>query len=352
MKMATEKKQKMASIEERLKPDTMLKIIYDSADGSDEEEEPPRFIIAYWSIRGLAAPIRAMLSAAQINHKVALYDEKELGETAMWDMKSYVTDKKWLREEFNAFMNLPFLVDCHKGIVIAQTNAIFLYLSRELNMCGKDSVQQAKIDEMMCETMDFRDKMVAFAYRSDGSKEKAHELLKNAKAHIRKFEAHLAEQYPDYFKNMDPPNSENAEEKTAAEAKEGVAHLIPGIFTAPDFHLWEMLDQYEGLARCFDLPLWAEDGEDKNTAVYFHCRPDAKPADRLYPYLEEFRNTFMSLPENAHYIGSFLHNEIPCNNPTAVFASTVDDFKPYTRGQEAPWRAKGEVLVRCKKVST
>ncbi|CAB9523770.1 S-transferase Mu [Seminavis robusta] len=346
------KKLKMASIRDRLKPDTLLKISFDN-DGDDKNEQAPRFLVAYWSIRGLGAPIRAMLHAAQVNHEVALYDLTDAPDAdSGFEMKSYAADKKWLREEYNGFMNLPFLIDSSSNLVIAQTNAIFNHLGRELNMMGnKDDVaEQAKIDEMLCEVMDLRNKLIQFSYHSDGSKDEALELWNRAKAHFHKFEAHLAKQYPDYFQKMQPKEENGPKKKTSEQAKEGIAHLIPGSFTAPDFHLWEMLDQYEGLCRTFGIPLWAKEGKEQTTAVNFQSRPDVKPEDRLFPHLEEFRNSFMMLPELANYADSYLHKEIPLNNCMAKFASCYQDFRQYQRGQEAPWRAKGVVEIRYKKV--
>ena len=336
------KKLKMASIGERLSPDTMLKISF----GPEGEETTERFIFGYWSIRGLAAPIRAMLSAAQIGHAVAMYDLIE-DEGSGWEMTTYAADKKWLREEYDCFMNLPFLIDTKHELVLAQTNAIFQYLARELKMEGKDVVEQAKIDEMLCESMDLRDKMVGFAYGSDGTKEAAEAMLKRAKVHLRKFDAHLARKYPDYFQNLDPNRGKDP--MTTAQAKGGVAHLIPGSFTAPDFHLWELLDQFEGLCKSFDFPFWAEVGDEHNTAFDFQSRPDIMPADRLYPHLEAFKSTFMLLPENSHYIGSYLHKDLPCNNCSGTFASS-SGFRPYVRGQDAPWRKRNEVVIQYQKL--
>lgn len=337
------KKLKMASIRERLRPDTMLKI---SFDWKEEETTEPRFILGYWSIRGLAAPIRAMLSAAQVGHAVAMYDLTE-DEGSGWEMVTYAADKKWLREEFDSFVNLPFLVDTKHDLVVAQTNAIYQYLARELKMEGKDVVEQAKVDEMLCECMDLRDKMVGFCYGSDGTKEPAQTMLKRAKVHLKKFEAHLAHKCPAYFQNLDPNRGNDP--MTIAQAKGGIAHLIPGSFTAPDFHVWELLDQFEGLCKSFDFPLWAEAGDEQNTAIDFQSRPDIKPEDRLYPHLEAFKRTFMLLPENSHYIGSFLHTDLPCNNCSGSFASSTG-FRPYVRGQDAPWRKRNEVIIQYHKL--
>lgn len=339
----------MTSIRDRLNPDTMLKISFDDAKdaSSSDNRGTPRFVIGYWSIRGLGAPLRAMLSAAQMDHDVALYDLTESIDSDGWDMQNYKEDKKWLKEEYDAFMNLPFLVDTKLDLVVSQSNAIFQYLARELKMEGKDAGEQGKIDEMLCETMDLRDNMVAFAYKSSGTKEEAEAMTKTAQASLRKFECHLAQQYPDYFKSLDV--KERNGPMSSAQAKGGIAHLIPGSFTAPDFHLWEMLDQYEGMCKVLGLQFWANQGDDQSTCIDFQCRPGVKSQDRLYPHLEAFKSTFMLLPENAHYFGSYLHREIPCNNCMGSFASCFKDFRRYTRGQDAPWRKKGEVLVKYTK---
>lgn len=78
-------------IKDRLQPDTVVKITF----GSDDVNEP-RFILAYWSIRGLGAPLRAMLSASRISHWVALYDVNEKQPDG-WDKSSYLRDKEWLQ---------------------------------------------------------------------------------------------------------------------------------------------------------------------------------------------------------------------------------------------------------------
>ena len=116
-----------------------------------------------------------LLSAAQIDHWVVMYDVKEASSSALgdWDMESWLNDKKWLKEQF-PLINLPFLVECGgesmdgKGSrprVICQTNAILSYLGRELNMMGTTKAEQSQCEELLCEIMDLRNLMVGFAYR-------------------------------------------------------------------------------------------------------------------------------------------------------------------------------------------
>jgi hypothetical protein len=143
-------------IKDRLNPDSTYKVAYGK---QNEDLEEPRFILAYWSIRGLASPLRMMLSAAQVNHWVILYDVVEQ-EDGTWGKDSYFLDKAWLKEEYNPFMNLPFLVDCTNDRVIVQTNAIFTFLGRELNLLGKNPQEQSICEELLCEVMDIRNQMM------------------------------------------------------------------------------------------------------------------------------------------------------------------------------------------------
>merc|ERR1712176_211819 len=104
--------------------------------------------------------------------------------------------------------------------------------------------------------------------------------------------------------------------------KAPVVHLVNGKFSAPDFHLYEMLDQFEAFAR--------ENGED----LY---------AD--FQRLKEFKDGFEALPENEFYLTSWLHTELPFNNCMARFGS-LPGPKTYTHGEsakDASWRGKGVI---------
>ena len=87
-------------IQDRLRPDTIVKVTY------NDQGEDPRFITGYWSIRGLGAPIRMILSAAQVNHWIVMYDVTEEGETG-WSKETWLNDKEWIRDGYNCLANLP-----------------------------------------------------------------------------------------------------------------------------------------------------------------------------------------------------------------------------------------------------
>ena len=93
--------------------------------------------IGYWSIRGLAAPLRMMMMHANVPFHSATYDvvAKEGGG---WDISDWSSQKPALKAK-NPLMNLPYLVD--GDVVVAQTNACFLYLGRKLKMLGSNELE-------------------------------------------------------------------------------------------------------------------------------------------------------------------------------------------------------------------
>merc|ERR1719203_368581 len=87
--------------------DSTFTIRFARKDGN-VSSEVPRFTIGYWSIRGLGAPLRMMLSAAGVDHIVNLHDLVEDDETGGWT-SMYFKNKPEIRK-YNEFMNLPYLI--------------------------------------------------------------------------------------------------------------------------------------------------------------------------------------------------------------------------------------------------
>eukprot|EP00751_Fragilariopsis_kerguelensis_P038915 CAMPEP_0171004686 /NCGR_PEP_ID=MMETSP0736-20130129/17869_1 /TAXON_ID=186038 /ORGANISM="Fragilariopsis kerguelensis, Strain L26-C5" /LENGTH=150 /DNA_ID=CAMNT_0011434147 /DNA_START=39 /DNA_END=491 /DNA_ORIENTATION=- len=106
-----------------------------------------------------------------------------------------------------------------------------------------------------------------------------------------------------------------------------VVHLVNGQYSAPDFHLYEMADQFEALATANDLELY--DGDEKMTMI------------------QQFKIGFEALPENQLYLDSWLHTDLPMNNCMARFGS-LPGPKTYVYGEsvkDASWRGKGVVRL-------
>ena len=49
-------------------------------------------------------------------------------------------------------------------VLVTQSNACMSYLGRRLGLFGKNTAEQTKCDELLCELMDIRNRMVGFAY--------------------------------------------------------------------------------------------------------------------------------------------------------------------------------------------
>ena len=334
------------SIRDRLQPGSTVKIAFldknnfhkDNEEEMEENGDPstnngidnPVYILGYWAIRGLAAPIRMMMSAAQVNHWVIHYHVHEDGETGWTDVQ-YTSDKRWLQSEYNPLMNLPFLIysngnnDC---FVLTHTNAILAFLGRELNMLGSNSYETTLCEELLCEIMDLRDNMIRFAYpgwkdfsdTSSDDKADAFKLVTGAsRDHLDKIEAYLEAKYKHHNIDIDNPN-----------ANIYCSYLVGDRCSAPDFHLWEMLAQYESLGRYYQL--------SDELGVWYHR-----------PFLKSFFDNFQQLPENKAYMQSKLASELLYNNPTARFGADPSSWGPYRRGHDAHWMDWGvveEVHVR------
>lgn len=259
-----------------------------------------RFVIGYWSIRGLGAPLRMMLCAAKVDHDVFLYDLVENGEA--WGSEYFAEKAKLVGD--HPLMNLPFVVDREEEHLVCQTNACFSFLGEKCNMMGKNSREASQCMELLCEIYDLRNLMVKFAYGTgNGTDEDAKATVKGGKKHLSKLNSWLDVQ------------ADRDSEKTAS-------FLVGNAMSAPDFHLFEMLDQYQGLCTKFEID---------------DCLSE-------FPRLKVFLTNFAKLEENQLYLNSWLHNELPFNNCLARFAS-LPELKTYKHGHTdtATWRGKGKV---------
>ena len=188
-----------------------------------DETKPIRFSTAYWHIRGLGAPLRMMLCAAKLNHVVHMYDFLEDGELG-WK-SGYFTEKatKFI-PDYTSFMNLPCLADEDEKVVITQLNACLYYVGKICGMMGQTPLEQATCVQYLCEIYDLRCTMTNYVYEGTGT---AESVIESGKGHFSKFE--------NLLKNKDKK-----------------CYTIGDSISAPDFHLFEMIDQYDGLQKSMD----------------------------------------------------------------------------------------------------
>jgi len=268
-----------------------------------DKTAPKKHAIAYWSIRGLGAPLTMMMCAAKAPFTLFLYDLVEKGEDG-WQSDYFTAKGDYIKEHKQALWNLPFCVDRENKRVICQTNAIFSHLGKSCGMFGDDESSASECEQLLPEIYDLRDVMIGFVYKPNPSEATA--VIASAKNYLTKFEAWL----------------ENQADKMQKGEGEKVVHLVNGKFSAPDFHLFEMLDQFEAVAK--------ECGED----LYADCSR-----------LKEFKEGFAALPENQFYLDSWLHKDLPFNNTVGRFGG-LPGPKAYVHGEsakDATWRGKGVV---------
>lgn len=247
--------------------------------------------IGYWSIRGLGAPLRMMAMYKNVPVRCECYDRIEK-EDGGFDSTAWFSGAKTTLKESNCLINLPYVKD--GDIIVAQTNACFQYLGRKLGMLGTNERELIDCEQLLCEVMDLRNKVVSFSYGRDQNPQKWFQSVAAA-GQLEKLNLWLERKY--------------------ATNSAAATFFVGEDATAPDFHIWEMMDQLQLIAR------------------YFQISPDPLAE---FPHLVTFHKNFASLPQNARYLSSRLA-KLPCN---AVFASTFggtptgDAFQP---GQVQDW---------------
>lgn len=169
--------------------------------------------VAYWSIRGLGAPLRMMCEHAGVEYEAVLYDCE--AKDGAFDTSSWFKVKPAVQAK-NPLANLPYVeVD---GVVVTQSSACMTYLGAKLGLLGASDADKAECEQLLCEVMDFRNACCSVFYGGDLAGLSA--LAKNAS--LRKLNAWLA--------------------------AKGTPFLVGSTPTAPDFHLWELLDELKFLA--------------------------------------------------------------------------------------------------------
>jgi glutathione S-transferase len=280
-----------------------------SAAASDPSSLPP-VTVAYWSIRGLAAPLRMMVmySGRRLNNVMYNVTEKD----GAFDRSEW-TDAKPALKERNALMNLPYVMD-GEGRVVTQSNACLSYLGRRLGLWGDNEDDVVQCEEYLCELMDVRNATVGFAYGGAGAGDTETAV---------KFIANLTSPTSSFAK-INLQHANNCKTKDASQH----GYLVGSHATAPDFHLWEMMHQAKVLAA-------------------HHAQPDPFTPEAGFAALHTWFQAFSADPRNAKYLQSDLGDgrggkeTIPFNQKMAKFGgSPFSAADPTNTG--AGWKAGQE----------
>jgi len=242
--------------------------------------------LGYWAIRGLAAPLRMMCMHSGVPTDMKVYKVTPM-EDGGWEKSSWFDEKKSLIKE-NPLMNLPFVQV--NGVTITQSNACLQFLGKKLGYMGSNDIEEAMINQLLCEIMDLRNSVVRNAYNPSAPLD----WLDSLAGSLTKLENWLAGNYG---------------KATATECTVGSK-----VSTA-DFHLWELLDQVR---------------------IYSTQMKIANPIETNYPKLFAFWKAFKELPQNQKYLNSPLAN-LPCNNVMAKWGSAPEPVCEYDRATEVTW---------------
>lgn len=235
--------------------------------------------VGYWNIRGLGAPLRMMVMYSGVPLHATCYDAKPKKDGSGFESPEWASVKPALKEK-HPMINLPYIID--GDVIVSQSTACFLYLGRRLDMLGDTPEQLSQCEELLCEIYDLRNKMTLAVYNKTFDTDLALALLADvSRGILAKLELWLTmmlKAHPTYS-----------------------GHFFVGDrASAPDFHAWEMLAQYQALSIVYN----------------------SKSLFEAFPKLGNFFIEFGAKPGNKAYFGSQLLM-LPYNNKSAMFGADL-----------------------------
>jgi len=241
---------------------------------STEEKKTAVLEVGYWDIRGLGAALRMACVYAKADWSSVSYTAKKTEDG--WDKSDWFTreDAKPSILARNPLANLPYVVD--GDTVITQSNACLKYLGRKLNLYGINDSEKTKIDQCLCQVLDLRNGMADLFYG-------------DADKWVNGCDALLETGAPRHLKKLNDWLSDNQTMYCASDSPSVV-----------DFHLWEIIDQLEILAKIKGKGSLLE-GKDQLKQLYTEMRS----LDQLSEY---FEGDLYKLPINnkmAHWVGEY-----------------------------------------------
>jgi glutathione S-transferase len=231
------------------------------------EQEDAKIELGYWAIRGLAQPIRLLLSYVEVPFTDVRYGLDQDGEQFADDWE--VTKGKLKMP----FPNLPYLIDAsgQAEVRVSQSNSVMRFLGRRFDLYGETVAECTMIDVLQDDAYDFRNKIVEAAYTPKPNYEKAY----------AKFTADAVPRYVDGFERY-------------LETRSTSTHFVGARISIVDFILYELVWQ---------------------TSVMV---PGSISAINQ-PNLTAFMATFENIPQIAAYMARSDYIERPINSDSASF---------------------------------
>lgn len=174
--------------------------------------------VGYWNIRGLAAPLRMMFHYAQTPFNDVQYSEQN----------PWFGNAKKRISALNPMANLPYVID--GDTCICQSIAVYVYVAEKLGL-----YKGIRDLELLAEIHDLRNAHIAIVYP-----------FVKAVRDRKEYEAAAidlcTQTVPKAYSKLEGILAKNGDTKYA----------LGDTPCAADFHIWEMLDQHEMLAKNHD----------------------------------------------------------------------------------------------------
>lgn len=238
---------------------------------------PPKLTTGYGSFRGLGAPMRMMCEYVAVPTTDIKYSAVQTA-SGSWSSPEWMKHKRELAVT-NPLVRLPYVINHGTGEVVAQSNAVYLYLGRLLKLSGRSRDESAANEQVLFHLHVMWTQLRDLVYPDPAAK--------NADALA--FRSHLA----DHLKVTVPEHYDKLE---AWLKQKNTPFFVTNAPCTADFHVWEFLDQQELMAsrHCYDSPM---DG---------------------YPLLQAFYARFRALPALQRYFDGEDYR-LPLNNQMAYF---------------------------------
>lgn len=189
----------------------------------------PQLRTGYWKIRGLGAPMRMMCAYAGVVCEDVQY-EARMTSTGGWASAEWEERDRPALIEKNVFIQLPYVENLTTGEVVAQFSSVGLYLGRVLGLNGPTRRAQALNEQVLCHVHTMWMELRELVYPSRQCPDRA------------AFKASLAAHF-------DNALTKHYEKLECWLQQRGTGYFVSWKPCTADFHVWEMLDQQEEMAK-------------------------------------------------------------------------------------------------------
>ena len=266
-------------------------------------------VVGYWSTKSLGAPLRQMVLYAGYPLKAVFYKTGPVqnNEGAAFGGSHWHLETKPILRNDHPLINLPYVEVSldnedteEKGVTVTQSVACMTFLGRMFNMLGATAIENSYCEQLLCQISDAQNKMFTFVYGQHQDQRMAAKQL---------YQSNFGEEAKlDYTIEGSLKKIERWLESNQTSPKN--PYLVGKNATAPDFSLFEILDEYAELIKYFDLiPC---DGME----------PDEILAAGGHRHLAYHYGHFRNSEKMGKYLNSQLH-KLPFNNKSASFGSAA-----------------------------